>query len=146
VIVAAEQQERSTQALVEDRPDEQAVEVDASDEPPVFVHHRGGAAIRVVTSGQGLVAPQVMRRLIAEFARQPGRRIQPDRLRRLTERERQHSRSSRAACRTPRSPRRWWSARRRSRPTSAALAKLECRDRVQAVVFAYEAGIVEAGV
>jgi DNA-binding NarL/FixJ family response regulator len=60
-----------------------------SDEPPVFVHHRGDAAIRVVTSGQGLVAPQVTRRLIAEFARQPGRRIQPDRLRRLTERERQ---------------------------------------------------------
>jgi DNA-binding NarL/FixJ family response regulator len=104
------------------------------------------AAVRTVAEGHGLVAPQVTRRLIAEFART--RRPQPEQtlLDQLTEREHETL---------------LWVARGLSNSEIAdrlmvgpatikthvgnVLAKLQCRDRVQAVVFAYENGIVEPG-
>jgi DNA-binding NarL/FixJ family response regulator len=104
------------------------------------------AAVRTVASGQGLVAPQVTRRLIAEFARLRAPQPEPTLLGRLTDRERetlvlvarglsnmeiaQHMMVGQATVKTY---------------VGALLAKLGCRDRVQAVVFAYEHGIVEPG-
>jgi DNA-binding NarL/FixJ family response regulator len=99
-----------------------------------------------VASGQGLVAPQVTRRLIAEFARLRAPQPEPSLLGRLTDRERetlvlvarglsnmeiaQHLMVGQATVKTH---------------VGGLLAKLGCRDRVQAVVFAYENGIVEPG-
>ena len=104
------------------------------------------AAVRTVAGGHGLVAPQVTRRLIAEFARLRPPRPAPAQLDRLTDRERetlvlvarglsnteiaQHLMLGQATVKTY---------------VGGLLSKLGCRDRVQAVVFAYENGIVEPG-
>ena len=88
----------------------------------------------------------ITRRLIADFARasRPAGDGVPPALAELTAREIEVLRLvARRACRTPRSPPSSCSARTRSRPTSARLlGKLGLRDRVQAVVLAYETGLV----
>ncbi|HYN92730.1 MAG TPA: response regulator transcription factor [Pilimelia sp.] len=105
------------------------------------------AAVRIVAAGEALLAPSVTRRLIAEFAARPGpSRPRPVSLRELTPRETEVLRLI---------------ARGRSNSEIAAdlvvaeqtvkthvgriLAKLALRDRAQAVVLAYEAGLVVAG-
>ncbi len=104
-------------------------------------------AVRVVASGEALLAPTVTRRLIAEFAARPGAdRPRPTALNGLTPRETEVLRLI---------------ARGRSNQEIAAdlvvaeqtvkthigriLAKLGLRDRAQAVVFAYESGLVAVG-
>jgi DNA-binding NarL/FixJ family response regulator len=47
------------------------------------------SAVRTVASGDGLIAPAVTRRLIAEFARAPATPAPPAELARLTDRERE---------------------------------------------------------
>ena len=102
-------------------------------------------AIRVVASGDALLAPSVPRRLIEEFARRPEPAARSaTRLEGLTERELEVLKQV---------------ARGQSNAEIAAhlhvaettvkthvahlLDKLELRDRVQAVILAYEAGIVD---
>ncbi|MEE6311767.1 response regulator transcription factor [Plantactinospora veratri] len=104
-------------------------------------------AVRVVAAGDALLAPAVTRRLIAEFAARPGRdRPRPTSLAGLTPRETEVLRLI---------------ARGRSNGEIAAelvvaeqtvkthvgriLSKLDLRDRAQAVVVAYESGLVAAG-
>ncbi|MGW0434935.1 response regulator [Micromonospora sp. NPDC003197] len=104
-------------------------------------------AVRVVAAGDALLAPAVTRRLIAEFAARPGRdRPRPTSLAALTARETEVLRLI---------------ARGRSNGEIAAelvvaeqtvkthvgrvLGKLGLRDRAQAVVVAYESGLVAAG-
>ena len=104
-------------------------------------------AVRVVAAGDALLAPAVTRRLIAEFAARPGRdRPRPTSLAALTPRETEVLRLI---------------ARGRSNAEIAAelvvaeqtvkthvgriLAKLSLRDRAQAVIVAYESGLVAAG-
>jgi DNA-binding NarL/FixJ family response regulator len=104
-------------------------------------------AVRVVASGDALLAPSVTRRLIAEFAARPGRdRPRPVSLAALTPRETEVLRLI---------------ARGRSNAEIAAelvvaeqtvkthvgriLGKLNLRDRAQAVVVAYESGLISAG-
>ncbi|GAA3763607.1 response regulator transcription factor [Plantactinospora mayteni] len=104
-------------------------------------------AVRVVAAGDALLAPAVTRRLIAEFAARPGRdRPRPVSLAGLTPRETEVLRLI---------------ARGRSNGEIAAelvvaeqtvkthvgriLSKLDLRDRAQAVVVAYESGLVAAG-
>jgi DNA-binding NarL/FixJ family response regulator len=104
-------------------------------------------AVRVVAAGEALLAPAVTRRLIAEFITRPNRNHPDDsRLETLTSREREvllHL------------------ARGRSNAEIAAelilgeatikshvahvLMKLDLRDRVQAVILAYELGLVTPG-
>jgi DNA-binding NarL/FixJ family response regulator len=104
-------------------------------------------AVRVVAAGDGLLAPSVTRRLIEQFAARsrPGA-VQPARLNALTPRETEVLRLV---------------ARGRSNTEIAGilvvaeqtvkthvgriLAKLDLRDRAQAVVFAYESGLVTPG-
>jgi DNA-binding NarL/FixJ family response regulator len=103
-------------------------------------------AIRVVSGGSALLAPAVTRSVIAEFARRsPGTEGSP-RLDELTQREREvlvlltRGRSnaeiagdlvvSEATVKTH---------------VAHVLMKLGVRDRVQAVIFAYEAGLVAPG-
>ena len=104
-------------------------------------------AVRVVASGEALLAPSVTRRLIAEFAARPhADRPRPVSLNALTPRETDVLRLI---------------ARGRSNQEIAAdlvvaeqtvkthigriLAKLGLRDRAQAVVLAYETGLVAVG-
>jgi DNA-binding NarL/FixJ family response regulator len=104
-------------------------------------------AVRVVAGGEALLAPSVTRRLIAEFAARPhADRPRPTALNALTPRETDVLRLI---------------ARGRSNQEIAAdlvvaeqtvkthigriLAKLNLRDRAQAVVFAYETGLVAVG-
>ena len=104
-------------------------------------------AVRVVAAGEALLAPTVTRRLIAEFAARPhADRPRPTALNALTPRETEVLRLI---------------ARGRSNQEIAAdlvvaeqtvkthigriLGKLGLRDRAQAVVFAYESGLVAVG-
>jgi DNA-binding NarL/FixJ family response regulator len=104
-------------------------------------------AVRVVAGGEALLAPSVTRRLIAEFAARPNAdRPRPVELNALTPRETDVLRLI---------------ARGRSNQEIATdlvvaeqtvkthigriLAKLHLRDRAQAVVFAYETGLVAVG-
>ena len=105
-------------------------------------------AIRVVAGGSALLAPAVTRSVIAEFARRsPGRDSERSpRIEELTQREREvlvlltRGRSnaeiagelvvSEATVKTH---------------VAHVLMKLGVRDRVQAVIFAYEAGLVSPG-
>ncbi|MEV0154487.1 response regulator transcription factor [Micromonospora sp. NPDC050686] len=107
-------------------------------------------AIRVVARGDGLLAPEITRRVIATFARPgapPGGATDPAAaLRDLTPREREvlvlvaggASNAEIAAAL------RLGEATVKSH-VSRVLAKLGLRDRVQAVVFAYEHGVVRPG-
>jgi DNA-binding NarL/FixJ family response regulator len=102
-------------------------------------------AVRVVAAGDALLAPGVTRRLISEFARirPPAAVPQPSALAALTPRETEvlrHvaeglSNSEIAACLTV-------TEDTVKTHVSRLLAKLGLRDRVQAVVAAYESGLV----
>ena len=104
-------------------------------------------AVRVVAAGEALLAPSVTRRLIAEFAARPAaNKPRPTALNALTPRETDVLRLI---------------ARGRSNTEIAAdlvvaeqtvkthvgrvLTKLGLRDRAQAVIFAYETGLVVPG-
>jgi DNA-binding NarL/FixJ family response regulator len=102
--------------------------------------------IKVVAGGDGLLAPSVTRRLIQEFARQPGTPAPPAApLGTLTQREREVlaliggglSNGEIAA-------RLYISQATVKTHVKRILMKLGLRDRIQAVVLAYEAGLVQA--
>jgi DNA-binding NarL/FixJ family response regulator len=106
------------------------------------------AGIRSVASGDTLVAPSVTRRLIQEFVRRPpdALRTPPTELARLTAREvdvlkRMASGRSNAEIATEF----FLSEATVKTHVAHVLAKLGVRDRVQAVVFAYESGLVTPG-
>lgn len=106
------------------------------------------AAVRVVASGDALLAPSVTRRLIADFARQrPATRGRPAlRLKALTERETEvltlvaRGRSNAEIAQTL-----VLAEQTVKTHVSRVLTKLDLRDRAQAVVFAYESGLVAPG-
>ncbi len=103
-------------------------------------------AVRTVAAGDSLVAPAVTRRLLAEFTRRPPPGRRPDRMASLTERETEvlvllargwsnaqlaeHLVLSETTVKTH---------------VTRILTKLALRDRVQAVVLAYESGLVVPG-
>ncbi|NYV74115.1 response regulator transcription factor [Streptomyces sp. UH6] len=105
------------------------------------------AAVRVVASGDALLAPSVTRRLIADFARQRPARGKPTlRLKALTERETEvltlvaRGRSNTEIAQTL-----VLAEQTVKTHVSRVLTKLDLRDRAQAVVFAYESGLVAPG-
>jgi DNA-binding NarL/FixJ family response regulator len=104
-------------------------------------------AVRTVAVGETLLAPQITRRLIEEFVRRPPPgQTTPTALRELTEREVDVLRQVARGCSNAEVA----SALHLSEATvrthvSHMLAKLGLRDRVQAVVLAYESGLVQAG-
>jgi DNA-binding NarL/FixJ family response regulator len=118
-------------------------------------------AIRVVAEGEALLAPSVTRRLIAEFAAQPDRRLSrseslgrrpeadskpfPD-LSVLTEREREVMALVGAGLSNEEIAERLVVSPATARThVSRAMVKLGARDRAQLVVFAYESGLVSPG-
>ena len=104
-------------------------------------------AVRVVAAGDALLAPAVTRRLIADFARQP-RRNQPfpAALGVLTHRESEVLRLiARGLSNTEISDTLVIAQQTTKTYVGRILAKLDLRDRAQAVVFAYETGLVTPG-
>lgn len=101
-------------------------------------------AVRVVAAGDALLAPSVTRRMIAQFAAQKPRASHgAARLAELTEREREvlvlighgHSNSEIAATL-------FIAEQTVKTHVGKVLAKIGARDRVQAVIVAYDAGLV----
>nr|WP_263576296.1 response regulator transcription factor [Streptomyces sp. col6] len=105
------------------------------------------AAVRVVASGDALIAPSVTRRLITEFAARPTSAASPPApLAAITEREREvlvlvGSGLSNAEI----AERLVISVATAKTYLTRLLAKLGARDRVQLVIIAYEAGLVSPG-
>jgi len=105
------------------------------------------AAVRVVASGDALIAPSVTRRLIKEFAARPASTPAPPApLAAITEREREvlvlvGCGLSNAEI----AERLVISVATAKTYLTRLLAKLGARDRVQLVIIAYEAGLVSAG-
>ncbi|MFD5180998.1 response regulator [Nocardia sp. NPDC058379] len=103
------------------------------------------AAVRVVAAGEALLAPSVTRRLIAEIART--RRPEPAaHLAALTARERDILRELAAGRSNAELAARLVVTEHTVKThVSSVLSKLGLRDRAQAVVFAYESGMVAPG-
>jgi DNA-binding NarL/FixJ family response regulator len=104
-------------------------------------------AIRVVAAGDALLAPSVTRRLIAEFARRlPHERPRPATLDRLTERETEVLRlMARGMSNNEIAADLVVAEQTVKTHVSRVLTKLDLRDRTQAVVVAYETGLVTPG-
>lgn len=103
-------------------------------------------AIRTVASGDALLAPSVTRRLVEEFARRPGVPSSSDAAERLTEREREVLvLLARGLTNAEIAEELYVGEATVKTHVSNVLTKLGLRDRVQAVVFAYENGVVTAG-
>ncbi|HEX6232086.1 MAG TPA: response regulator transcription factor [Jiangellaceae bacterium] len=105
------------------------------------------AAIRTVASGEGLLAPQVTRRVIEAFADVPERpATPPPQLDRLTEREREifdlvvRGRSNADIAKAL-----YVEPSTVKTHVAHALNKLNLADRLAAVIFAYESGLLAPG-
>ena len=110
--------------------------------PPEDLVH----AVRVVANGDALLSPSVTRRIIEEFTRRPARPSAGPELDRLTEREREVLRllaSGRSNAELASDL--YVGEGTIKTHVSNVLSKLGLRDRVQAVVFAYETGLVSPG-
>ncbi len=104
------------------------------------------AAVRLVAAGEALLAPSVTRRVIERFAQRPGRAARPDLLAGLTEREREVlTLVARGESNAEIAQRLVLGEATVKTHVSRVLAKLGLRDRVQAVVHAYETGLVQPG-
>jgi DNA-binding NarL/FixJ family response regulator len=104
-------------------------------------------AVRVVAAGDGLLAPGVTRRLIAEFARMGGPRLPARKaLGDLTERETEVlALVARGMTNAEIAAHLFLAEQTVKTHVSRVLMKLGVRDRAQAVVFAYESGLVHPG-
>jgi DNA-binding NarL/FixJ family response regulator len=101
--------------------------------------------IRAVASGEALLAPSITRRVIVEFVRRPpdSARTPPAELAELTERELEVLRQvARGLSNGEIAKELYVSETTVKTHVSHIHMKLGLRDRVQAVVFAYESGVV----
>lgn len=106
------------------------------------------SAVRVVASGEALLAPSVTRRLIADFAkqRQAPRQDQSLRLNGLTPRETEVLvLIARGLSNQEIADRLVLAEQTVKTHIGRVLNKLELRDRAQAVIFSYESGLVTPG-
>jgi DNA-binding NarL/FixJ family response regulator len=105
------------------------------------------SAVRVVAGGEALLSPSVTRRLIEEFARQPvGHTAQPRELATLTARELEVLKlMARGLTNAEIAAELVVSETTVKTHVGRVLDKLGLRDRVQAVVFAYETALVRPG-
>jgi DNA-binding NarL/FixJ family response regulator/class 3 adenylate cyclase len=106
------------------------------------------AGIRAVASGDALLAPSVTRRVIEEFVRRPPHsvRTSPEQLAELTARELEVLKSiARGLSNAEIAKELFVSETTVKTHVAHVLMKLQLRDRVQAVVLAYESGLVQPG-
>jgi len=104
-------------------------------------------AVRTVAAGEALLAPTVTRRLIEEYVRRPppGGAVN-DRLEELTDRELEVlTLMARGLSNSEIAASLFVSGATVKTHVNRVLSKLDLRDRVQAVVFAYEHGLVRPG-
>ena len=100
-------------------------------------------AVRVVAAGDALLAPTITRRLIAEFARLRPRQVRPESLSELTPRETEIlGLVAEGLSNGEIAQRLVLSDETVKTHVSHVLRKLGLRDRAQAVVVAYESGLV----
>ncbi len=112
------------------------------DTPPEDLVH----AVRVVAAGEALLAPSVTRRLIEEFARRAPDQGPPPSLDVLTERELEVLRHmARGQSNAEIAEALYLGETTVKTHVGRVLMKLGLRDRVQAVVLAYETGLVQPG-
>lgn len=104
-------------------------------------------AVRTVAGGDALLAPAIVRRLIEDFVRRPPPGTRPPaELEELTERELEVlTLMARGLANTEIASALFVSEATVRTHVTHILAKLELRDRVQAVVYAYETGLVQPG-
>ncbi|NBE94882.1 response regulator transcription factor [Nonomuraea sp. KC401] len=105
-------------------------------------------AVRVVADGEALIAPSITKRLIHEFARLGGPRPVPGgrRLDELTERETEVLALVAQALSNQEIAGKLFVAEQTVKThVGRVLMKLGLRDRAQAIVFAYETGLVRPG-
>jgi DNA-binding NarL/FixJ family response regulator len=104
------------------------------------------AAVRIVAAGDALIAPAITKRLVAEFARAAPKRTQPPGFAELTPRELEVLRLVARGMSNAEIARELVVGESTIKThMKRLLAKLGLRDRVQAVVVAYEAGLVTPG-
>jgi DNA-binding NarL/FixJ family response regulator/class 3 adenylate cyclase len=106
------------------------------------------AGIRAVASGDALLAPSVTRRVIEEFVRRPpdSVRTSPEQLAELTVRELEVLKLiARGLSNAEIAKELFVSETTVKTHVAHVLMKLQLRDRVQAVVLAYESGLVQPG-
>ena len=114
------------------------------DAPPEEI----AAAVRIVASGEALLAPAVTRAVIEEFARRepPATPAPPAALDELTPREREVLDLLARGLSNPEICERLVISEATAKTHVARiLQKLDLRDRVQAVIYAYESGLVAPG-
>ena len=103
-------------------------------------------AIRVVAAGEALLAPSITRRLIEEFAHRPPPNAQPGQLEALSPRELDVLRLiARGLSNAEIAGELFLGDATVKTHVSRILHKLALRDRVQAVVLAYESGLLQPG-
>ncbi|MGW4064400.1 response regulator [Amycolatopsis sp. NPDC004747] len=103
-------------------------------------------AVRVVAAGDALLAPSVTRRLIAQYTARPAVPPSPARLAELTARERQTlTMIARGLSNAEIAAELVVSEHTVKTHVSNLLSKLGLRDRVQAVIVAYETGLAVPG-
>ena len=107
-------------------------------------------AVRVIAAGEALLAPAITKRLIGEFARQRPRPVDPaqgsEALGALTPRETEVLRLMAGGLSNPEIAKRLVVTEETVKThVSRVLSKLGLRDRTQAVVAAYESGLVVPG-
>jgi len=104
------------------------------------------SAVRIVASGDALLAPSVTRRLVAEFASRPRRPDTPEGLDELTDREREVLvLMANGASNAEIASQLFVAETTVKTHVGHVLQKLRLRDRAQAVVLAYESGLVRPG-
>ena len=112
------------------------------DRPPEELIH----AVRVVAGGDALLAPAVTRRLIEEFAHRPDAPVAPAGLEELTDREREVLvLMARGLSNAEIASSLFVAETTVKTHVGRVLHKLALRDRAQAVVLAYESGLVQPG-
>jgi len=106
------------------------------------------AAVQIIASGEALLAPAVTRAVIEEFARQqpPAAAAPPAAVTELTPREREVLDLLARGLSNPEICEQLVISEATAKTHVARiLQKLDLRDRVQAVIYAYETGLVRAG-
>jgi DNA-binding NarL/FixJ family response regulator len=104
------------------------------------------AAVRIVAAGDALLAPAVTRSVVEEFVRGPAQPAEPPSLGELTPREREVLDLLARGLSNPEICGELVISEATAKTHVARiLQKLDLRDRVQAVIYAYESGLVRPG-